>query len=122
MAGEDLLDPLFQSNLEYLFIAFLDRSCCPAPPGKLFSFLQFLIEARLAGKKEAIFGGRYLVDISVRRPNIDQVLPYQQEGEKISPHRTNGYRTLGTIGTMQTLCQPWHSSWLSFGGEGGRIS
>ena len=39
-------------------------------------------KARLAAKKEAIFGGRYLVDISVRRPNIDQTLPLQQEGKK----------------------------------------
>jgi hypothetical protein len=33
-------------------------------------------------QKEAIFGGQYLVDISVRRPNIDQISPLQQEGKK----------------------------------------
>jgi hypothetical protein len=31
-----------------------------------------------------LFGGRYLVDISVRRPNIDQISPLQQEGKNIS--------------------------------------
>jgi hypothetical protein len=42
-----------------------------------------MTEARLAAKKEAIFfGGRYLVNISVRRPNIDQISPLQQEGKK----------------------------------------
>ena len=41
-----------------------------------------LDKARLAAKKEAIFGGQYLVDISVRRPNIDQISPLQQEGKK----------------------------------------
>ncbi len=62
--------------------------------------MQTLPEAQLAGFFQAIFGWQYLVEISVRRPNINQILPYQQEG-KISPHRTNRYSTQ----VQQVLCQ-----------------
>ncbi len=70
-------------------------------------------KARLAAKKEAIFGGQYLVDISVRRPNIDHILPLQQE-DKISPHRINRYSRYNRYyaNTMSTMASisfglPW---------------
>ncbi len=53
-------------------------------------------KARLAAKKEAIFGGQYLVDISVRRPNINQILTLQQEGK---------YRLIVLTGTIGTICE-----------------
>ncbi len=73
-------------------------------------------EACLVAKKEAIFGGLYLVDISVCRPNINQILPLQQE-DKISPHRTNRYSRYdryyaNTVSTMASSgFGPYHGQW-----------
>ncbi len=85
----------------------LERSLAFVPAGRSV-FLRLVLLFFF----KAIFEWQYLVDISVRCPNIDQILlPYQQE-DKISPYRTYRYIGYGRY-CLQTLCQPWRQAALA---------